>query len=495
MKIKLIIIFTVIFIGFGALENVQAQNENIANQPAIMKQDCKNYLGRQMQSLCTSETAYTACENYLKQGKWDYCVYSGNELKRARRATSLEAEQNLVKKNCVKISANSFQCPDTDYGISSTGYLDCIAYQNGTAGIKCSAPFDLLTIYADKIEAQLKNNPVGYAFVVSNDKGRTIERAWGLARKLPDSPYLAMSVNSKYTLASVSKNITAAALLKLLNQKNIPVTTPVISYLPSSWKIPSSFNGVTFEELLKHRSGIRCDFGDVGYADTKTCVEKGVNTNLKSADCNGKWISEKQPIGCYNNYNYALFRILIPRVNGFTDENQSDPATAYASQYANYVNKEILGKAQTQALCKPTDGTKQPLSYKLSAPNGKGDDFGDMSLRCGSQGWFMSARTLSEYFSRLNRTDEIVSKKIAEQMRENLYGYTNKEMFTTKFGNIFRWWHGGFHPASMNDGEINTIVMRFSNGIQIAFIMNSDLPAGMNYGSILTNSMYAALNE
>lgn len=494
MKIKLIIVLTFIFIACGVSANVRAQIDTNADQPLLMKRDCKNYLGRPMQSLCTTERAYEVCVNYLKQGKWDYCVFTGNETMRARRVDAAQAKQDLLKKNCKELSANNFQCPDTDY-VLSTAYLDCIAYQNGNSGVKCAAPPDLLKIYADKIEAQLKGKPVGYAFVVTNDKGESVERAWGMARKSPDLPTLPMSVNAKYTLASVSKNITAAALMKLLNQKNIPVTTKIRTYLPKNWNIPSSFNDTTFEELLKHRSGIRCDFGNVGYESTKTCVENGVNVNLKNADCNGNWVSEKQPIGCYNNYNYALFRILIPRLNGFADDNISDPATAYAVQYANFVNKEILAKARTQALCKPSDGNQQPLAYKLSAPKGKGDDFGDMSLRCGSQGWFMNARTLSEYFSRLNRTDEIIPKKIAEQMRENLYGYTNKAEFTTKFGKVFRWWHGGFHPASMNDGEINTLVMRFSNGVQIAFIMNSDLPDNLSFANILMNSMYSALNE
>lgn len=494
MKIKFIFIFTFIFICFGVFSNVRAQSDNIANQPAIMKQDCKNYLGRPMQSLCTSETAYTACVNYLKQGKWDYCVFTGDEKKRAKRATNDEAKQTLIKKNCKEISANTFQCPDTDYALS-TAYLDCLAFQYGTATVRCADPLDLLTIYADKIEAQLKGKPVGYAFVITNDKGKTIERAWGSARKSPDSPNLAMSVNSKYTMASVSKNITAAAVLKVLAQKNIPVTERIYKYLPKDWKLSNGIADITFEQLLKHRSGIRCDFGNVGYADTKTCLEKGVNTNSKNADCGNKWISDSQAIGCYNNYNYALFRILIPRVNGFSADNSTDPATEYAYQYLNYVNKEIFAKAQTKALCKPSDGNQQPLSYKLSAPNGKGEIFGDMSLYCGSQGWFLNAVTLSRYFSLLNRTDEIVSKQISQQMRENLYGYTNQAEFNTKYGKILRWWHGGYHPASMNDGEINTLVMRFSNGIQIAFIMNSDLPVGMNYGDVLTNSMYEALNQ
>lgn len=478
----------------------------IGEQPpsvtVVMPADCKNYLGRAMQSLCESKESYDVCLSYLKQGKWDFCALAGSEKMVARRSTREEAEARLLKLNCTEAKlgrALIFQCPSTDYNGSSANW-ECIAYQNGTPGIGCAPPLDLLGIYADKIMQALKGKPVGLAFVVTNKKGETAERAWGVARKSPDSNPMKMTTDSKYSLASVSKNITAAALMHLLNSKGVKVTDRMADYLPADF-LPGmhiSFIGITFEELLTHRAGIRCDKTlNVDYESLKKCTAIGVKIDDKSKDCNGNNLGNTTDIGCYQNTDYALMRLLIPGLNGFDGYKIKDPAekaAKFAQLYSDYVNAVDFSKAGFKAYCHPTDGDKQPLAYKLSAPNGIGGDFGNNDLACGSMGWVLSAKMLSKYFYKLNFSEDIVTKKVSEQMREKLYGYQAKSEFDSKFGKVRMYWHGGYHPGSMNPGEINTIVINFSNGIQIAFIMNSDTPSSVNFGGVLTQSMIDAMN-
>ena len=50
-----------------------------------------------------------------------------------------------------------------------------------------------------------------------------------------------MTVDDRFNIASVSKTITAAAVLKLLNDKGISVDTTVYNYLPTDWKLGNNF--------------------------------------------------------------------------------------------------------------------------------------------------------------------------------------------------------------------------------------------------------------
>lgn len=356
-----------------------------------------------------------------------------------------------------------------------------------------------LVSYADKIEAQLKDKPYGYAFVVSKLGEPRVERAWGLARMAQDPPEKNMTVDVKYTLASVSKNITAAAAIKLLSEKGISLDDKIVTQLPWNWEPGANVDTITFRELLRHGSGIRCEaFGT--YENLKKCIEDGIQLADKQSGCN-------DPIGdgtgCYKNFNYALFRVIIPVVMGqikkpvlstFT-EKQTDQQNAIvaANAYIRYVNENVFAKAGLPDLtCAPTDGAQQGLTYKHAAPSGKGGDFGDKKMECGAEGWFLSASQLATYFHTLNNTNKIVSPTQAAQMRTEFMGYKGFGEFNTPDGKVQYWLHPGGHPAAMNPGEVQTLLLRFSNGTELAIIINSDMTA--NVKDVAVNAMSEVLN-
>jgi hypothetical protein len=45
-------------------------------------------------------------------------------------------------------------------------------------------------------------------------------------------------------------------------------------------------------------------------------------------------------------------------------------------------------------------------------------------------------------------------------------------------GGLQSWNHGGYHPAEMNKGEINTLIIHFNNGVSAGVIINSPYGAG-----------------
>ena len=100
---------------------------------------------------------------------------------------------------------------------------------------------------------------------------------------------------------------------------------------------------------------------------------------------------------------------------------------------------------------------------------GPGEDWGDSSMRCGSAGWFFSARQLATFMHALTRTSKILPGDIVAQMKAENLGLWAKDHRNglTSHG------HGGYHPAAMNRGELHTYVVDFSNGLTIGLVVNS----------------------
>ncbi len=110
---------------------------------------------------------------------------------------------------------------------------------------------------ADKIEAGLKDKPYGYAFVISKGDQASVSRAGGEASISKDAPAMNMTVDVRYTTASVSKSPTTAALLKLLDNTDLQnkgltidqkLDEKISDYLPYNWKPGANVNTITFRK-------------------------------------------------------------------------------------------------------------------------------------------------------------------------------------------------------------------------------------------------------
>ena len=344
-------------------------------------------------------------------------------------------------------------------------------------------PTDLATI----LENKLKNNCVGYAFTISYKENLTNFRSGGEARRSQDDPARVMGIFDKFNAASISKTITAAALMKLLLDKNnVSLNSPFWTYLPSHWTVHNSIKGITFAQLLAHKSGFKFST-NVSYAEEKQNMAAGVNSNdIGQYD--------------YNNNNYGILRIVIPILagNSVISIDKNSPGFLIAAQeiaqaqqladfYMAYVQQKVFDKtglAMQNMACKPTD-TYPALCYQFPKTSAKGTDFGDMTLTCGSRGWNISASQLGLFFRQLHYTTNILPKSLSDKMKDDLMGYDAKG--TTKDG-VSYYWKNGFYPGSMNAGEINAWIIGFGNDIQIALIINSQFAGADNIGTTLINS-------
>ena len=495
---------------------------DLAAQPSIMKTNCRNRLGIAGQSACETDAAYAACVAYLKAGRWDSCLRTGQADTQVRRATAAEARAKLLGLKCTELAAGQYRCPDRDFN-RSLGYSDCLAYRNGGSVTTCLKR-DFLREYAERIDARLRANPpVGYAYAIINSDGERVEGAWGSARKAPDANPLPMAATSVFPTASVSKNITAAATLRALAERGLTVDTPVWTYLPTDWTYSAAFKTITFRGLMRHRSGlfnnqgIRCDevAKAVDYGAMKTCVQAVQSTQYANRDCDLKPLPDADRIGCYQNLDYAFLRIAIAKLDPapaaaaaeaqidktlslggvlgqqFTAARDTAKAKLFAGLYESYVNAKVLGAAGFTSQCRPILGSYEPQVYALNLAKA-GTDFGDRSLLCGSEGWVLSARLLAEYLHELDQGN-VAPRGSVDLMKSGLMGWEASGLVDTPFGRSQRWWHGGCYNSEGRLCNLSTLVMSYSNGVQLAVIFNSDFPKGRTYGDDVTNAFYETM--
>ncbi|SFE95375.1 Beta-lactamase [Spirosoma endophyticum] len=244
------------------------------------------------------------------------------------------------------------------------------------------------------------------------------------------------------------------------------------SYLPKHWPLHNSIKTVTFRQLLTMRSGFPKNVTS-GYDSLKAAMAVGATS--------------PQLTFSYQNMNYALMRFLIPHVAGGysitpmpnnastqkISEVEQKQAQEYTDAYMNYCQLNVfdkIGIAPNMA-CKPTD-VNPALCYKWAAPNGKGTDWGDMSLTNAERGWNMSALQMATFMNALHHTYKILPKTVADAMRRDTLGYDNANNLI-KTGLKYVKKNGGY-PASNNAGEVGAWLFGFENEVYVAVLVNSD---------------------
>jgi CubicO group peptidase (beta-lactamase class C family) len=329
---------------------------------------------------------------------------------------------------------------------------------------------------ADSIEASIKPDVMGYQIVIFADGSLRASRAGGNARRAADAPQRKMDVGDKINVASVSKTVTAAALLHALNAKAISIDSPLWSYLPKHWPLHSSIQTITFRQLLAMRSGFPTNVPS-DYASLKAAMTVGATASRLTYS--------------YQNMNYALMRFLIPGVAGGhaitpmpanastqkINEVEQKQAQEYTDAYMDYCQVNVfdkIGLAPNMA-CKPTD-VNPALCYKWASPNGKGTDWGDMSLTNAERGWNMSALQMATFMNALHHTYKILPKSVADGMRRDTLGY-DKANIVTSTGLKYVKKNGGY-PAALNAGEVGAWLFGFENEVYVAVLVNSDPKPG-----------------
>jgi CubicO group peptidase (beta-lactamase class C family) len=134
-----------------------------------------------------------------------------------------------------------------------------------------------------------------------------LEKAYGLASVELGAPN---TVERKFQLGSVSKPLTAAVVMKLVERGQVHLTAPVSSYVPEY--LPG--RDITIEQLLTHTSGVP----DVNSLQIYKSLglQHRTPAEIVAAFKDAPLVFRPGASYAYSNSNYALLALVIERVTG-----------------------------------------------------------------------------------------------------------------------------------------------------------------------------------
>lgn len=262
---------------------------------------------------------------------------------------------------------------------------------------------------AESLHTQLEGEVVGYSFAIGKDA--SIKGAGGFARTPADGASFEFEPETPMIVASVSKWITAIATMAVLQDASLSIHEPIGPYFPGDWQVSPSVAEITFAELMSHKSGIRAfGNGPGAYGDLRDFFTQTVEPGAR-ADCqrlgqplpNAPIAPESREF-CYSNLNYAILRVLLPKV---ADEpllyDGKVPGQAFAEAYERLVRRRVFHPLGLDATCAPTnDGYALSYIYPGEKP---GKDWGERYAGCATGGWYVSAVDLTRLIGSIASRD------------------------------------------------------------------------------------------
>jgi len=144
-------------------------------------------------------------------------------------------------------------------------------------------------------------------------------------------------------------------------------------------------------------------------------------------------INPNDTSACYSNYNFAILRILLPKVAGLAeDSNEGTRPKTLADQYVKLVQQNVFDLVgQNGVACKPPSQNPGAAlyAYAYNYPGtDTGYDWGDVSLSCGAAGWYLSVEDIAKVLLSLSAKDgkilaKTATKDLFETMRTRALGW------------------------------------------------------------------------
>jgi CubicO group peptidase (beta-lactamase class C family) len=176
----------------------------------------------------------------------------------------------------------------------------------------------------DEIAQQvLKTTGVPSASIAIVQDGRIVyTQAYGAARL---DPQTAATPQMRYSIGSISKQFTAAAILMLVEEGKLSLDDPVSKYIPGL----TSGNEITIRELLTHTSGYQ-DFWPQDY------VPPLMLQPISAEGIMDRWA--RKPLDFepgtkwqYSNTNYVIAGAIVEKVSGQPLLQTAQPAGLHAA--------------------------------------------------------------------------------------------------------------------------------------------------------------------
>jgi len=266
-----------------------------------------------------------------------------------------------------------------------------------------------------------------------------------------------MTPDARINLASVSKSVTGIALELLLLQKGISLDSPFWPFISS--KVPNphpSVKPVTLRNLVTMYSGLPMkppDEGPLGPPAGQD-IWSYLNTYLAQPLTGTPGVTY-----VYNNENFTILQGVIDQITG--------------QDYVAWVTQNVLIPAGINpSIFNATPDPAASATLCYSGPNDpvRGqywEAFGFVA----PGGWISTARELVKIPMALRNTSVLPANVISGMLNDGAGWYS----YVGNFGTYYHH-NGGLSNGLVPQQQLNTVIVRLSEGYDIALVMNSDAP-------------------
>lgn len=301
--------------------------------------------------------------------------------------------------------------------------------------------------WEDHLARILDHAAVGYAYAIYQNGTPVAVGGKGYARAPlhPADPGVAMTADTRIQIASVSKSITAVALLHALQQRNISPDTTLWALVKDTFpEVGAGVKDITLAHLLSHTSGYGFAYiGSPRLENTRKLLAQPV----------------PHPVGTkyrYSNINSSLARTVLEALTG--------------EDYAAYVRRALLRPAGAEAMRLVADSQAVAYAYKMGGDLATGrpiaDDFRDEGA---AYGWYATARELAGFLRQV-RTHTYLTPERTQDMLTRGLGWGRRD---TPAGPAYR--HDGQWVISGKRG-VRTGIALLPDGVEAVLLINTNGP-------------------
>jgi CubicO group peptidase (beta-lactamase class C family) len=337
----------------------------------------------------------------------------------------------------------------------------------------------------DKFESNLRasfnGTTVGYVYAINFNQQLSRSGDSGFARTPVDGNIL-QSASKRMNIASITKTITAVAVLQLLERRGLTIDSLIAPWLPADWVLGTGVNSLSFKSLLTHRTGFNTANNNFNLTLSFSALRDSVETGCINPQTH-----------LYMNMNYALFRVIIPALwKGLPGAPAIGEINASSASffYRLYIQQEIFDKIGVMNADCVNPSSEQATLFYTNAANTPGVDYGDWSMICGGGGYYLSAIDLANFMANIRYNNAILSPANREIMKNNYIGWSELGTLNGKYGEYFN--HGGSinssDPTGSNLGNMRGLIIQFPNKVELAVMVNSEILPDQSIRTVVLNA-------
>ncbi len=310
---------------------------------------------------------------------------------------------------------------------------------------------DDLSVSVDKYLKGLTNPDFSGTVLIAKGDRIILHKGYGWTDKQRAA---SVSIDTGFWVASISKQFTAAAILKLEEKKKIGLTDPITKYFKN---VPEDNAAITIHQLLTHTSGIGQNYAADGIVDREDAIRSILKERLKSG------VGEKF---VYSNDNYTLLAAIVEIASGKSFESFLRDALfrpARMSQTGFWGEESGDRKVKMAAISGIVSANNQKANWGFRGATGISSTSGDLYK------WHRSLLA-DTVISKASREKLLQPYVKAGNIGHYAYGWFVSK---TKYGHEAVWTRGN------EDFGHNAIISRYPDGLATIVLSNVGEAAGV----------------